>query len=86
MAAGSDGRPDGSYIAYLGVLRSARGRGAARALLHAVVADAAERGRDRVGLEVDADSPTGAVGLYESTGFVTSYVTQSWHRALRVGS
>lgn len=77
--------PDGSYVAYIGVLRSARGRGAGRSLLHAVIADAAQRGRDRVGLEVDADSPTGADHLYTTTGFTTSYTTQSWHRDLPVG-
>ena len=75
----------GSYVAYLGVLRSARGRGVARSLLSAVIVDAAERGRDRVGLEVDAESPTGAVDLYTSTGFRTSVITQSWHRDLLVG-
>ncbi len=80
VSPGSDGAPDGSYVAYLGVLRSARGRGAARSLLQAVIVDAAARGRVSVGLEVDADSPTGAVALYESTGFATRYVTQSWHR------
>jgi ribosomal protein S18 acetylase RimI-like enzyme len=83
---GVEGSPEGSYVAYLGVLRSARGRGAARSLLTAVIADAAERGRDRVGLEVDADSPTGAVDLYTSTGFRTAYITQSWHRDLTVGA
>ncbi len=44
-----------------------------------MIADAAQRGRDRVGLEVDADSPTGADGLYRSMGFETMYTTQSWH-------
>lgn len=78
--------PDASYVAYLGVLQSARGKGAARSLLHAVIVDAAERGRERVGLEVDADSPTGAVDLYTSEGFRTAYITQSWHRDLPVGS
>ena len=52
--------PDGSYVSYLGVLEAARGRGVAKGLLHTIIADAAARGRDRVGLEVDADSPTGA--------------------------
>lgn len=80
-----DDAPDGSYAAYLGVLRSARGQGVARLLLRTIIADAAERGRDRVGLEVDADSPTGAVDLYTSSGFRTSYITQSWHRDLPVG-
>jgi len=45
----------GSYIDYIGVHRLARGRGLAKALLHTVIADAAERRRNRVGLEVDAD-------------------------------
>lgn len=76
-----DGVP-GSYVDYIGVHRDARGRGVAKALLHTVIADAAERGRNRVGLEVDADSPTGADGLYRSMGWGTSYVTESWHRDL----
>lgn len=73
---------EGSYVDYIGVHRRARGRGVAKALLHTVIADAAERGRGRVGLEVDADSPTGADGLYASLGWETSYRTQSWHRDL----
>lgn len=70
----------GSYIDYIGVHRDARGRGIAKGLLRTVVADTAKRGRNRVGLEVDAESPTGADGLYRSMGWETSYVTQSWHR------
>jgi ribosomal protein S18 acetylase RimI-like enzyme len=76
----SVGGPDGSYVAYLGVLEAARGRGVAKGLLRTIIADAAARGRDRVGLEVDADSPTGASGLYTSMGWATKYVTESWHR------
>ncbi len=76
----SDDGPDGSYVSYIGVLEAARGRGVAKGLLRTIIADAAGRGRDRVGLEVDADSPTGADGLYTSMGWATSYVTQSWHR------
>jgi mycothiol synthase len=82
-------RPDadgieGSYVDYIGVHRRARGRGVAKALLHTVIADAARRGRNRVGLEVDADSPTDADGLYTAMGWVTDYRTQSWHRDLDV--
>ena len=77
--------PDGSYVSYLGVLESARGRGVAKALLRTIIADAARRDRNRVGLEVDADSPTGAAGLYTSMGWETAYVTESWHREVRVG-
>jgi GNAT superfamily N-acetyltransferase len=72
----------GSYVDYIGVHRRARGRGVAKALLHTVLADAAGRGRNRVALEVDADSPTGADGLYRSMGWGTSYVTESWQRDL----
>ncbi len=70
----------GSYIDYIGVHRRARGRGVAKALLHTVIADAAFRQRNRVGLEVDANSSTGADGLYLSLGWRTDYQTESWHR------
>lgn len=72
--------------AAVGVLEAARGRGVAKGLLHTIIADAAARGRDRIALEVDADSSTGADGLYVSMGWQTSYVTQSWHRDVPVGS
>ena len=68
----------GSYVDYIGVNRMARGRGVAKGLLHTVLADAAERGRNRVGLEVDADSPTRAHELYRSMGWATDYATESW--------
>ncbi len=58
--------------------------GAAGAAVREQIADAADRGRNRVGLEVDADSPTGAHGLYLSMGWKTSYVTESWHRDVPV--
>ena len=84
VSEGGEGRPDGSYVDYIGVLESARGRGVAKSLLRTIIADAASRGRDRVGLEVDADSPTGADGLYTSMGWRTKYVTESWHRNVPV--
>ncbi|MGB3185417.1 MAG: GNAT family N-acetyltransferase [Ornithinimicrobium sp.] len=77
-------RPDGSYVEYIGVSAAARGRGVAKGLMYAVIADAAARGRDRVGLEVDADSPTKADQMYTSMGWQTAYVTQSWHKKLGV--
>ncbi len=81
----ADGR-EGSYIDYIGVHQRARGRGVAKALLHTVIADAARRGRSRVGLEVDADSPTGADGLYTSMGWRTRYRTESWHKDVVLGT
>lgn len=71
--------PEGTYLDYLGVHRSARGRGVAKALLCAAIRDAAERGRGYCELEVDADSPTGADGLYASMGFESRSRTESWH-------
>jgi len=81
LPADSAGAP-GSYIDYIGVHRRSRGRGVAKALLHTVIRDALAAGADRVGLEVDADSPTGADGLYTSMGWATAYRTESWHRDL----
>ena len=78
------GGVEGSYIDYIGVHRRARGRGVAKALLNTVIAEAARHGRNRVGLEVDADSPTGADGLYVAMGWATDYRTQSWHHHLVV--
>lgn len=75
-----EGGAEGTYVEYIGVNRAARGRGVAKSLLATVIADAARSGRDRVGLEVDADSPTKADELYRSLGWVTDYVTESWFK------
>lgn len=72
-------RGEGTYLEYLGVHRSARGHGIAKSLLRAAVQDAAERGRSHVDLEVDADSPTGADGIYAAMGWETFERTHSWH-------
>lgn len=81
LSADADGA-EGSYVEYIGVNRNARGRGVAKGMLHAVIADARDRGRNRVGLEVDADSPTKADQLYRSMGWETDYVTESWFKDL----
>lgn len=74
----------GSYVEYIGVHRLARGRGVAKSLLHAVIADGARRGHDRVTLEVDAHSPTGADGLYTAMGWSIAYRSETWHRDIRL--
>ncbi len=81
LAAPEDGAR-GTYVEYIGVTRAARGRGVAKSLLATVIADAARHVRDRVALEVDADSPTRADELYRSLGWETDYVTQSWFKDL----
>ncbi len=83
LAPDESGTP-GSYVDYIGVHRRSRGRGVAKALLTTVIADAAGRGRNRVGLEVDGDSPTGANGLYTSMGWSTAYITESWHKEVEL--
>jgi GNAT superfamily N-acetyltransferase len=82
----NDAGHEGSYVEYIGVSRVARGRGVAKGMLHTVIADAAERGRDRVGLEVDSVSPTNADEMYLSMGWRTDYVTDSWFKDLVVGN
>jgi mycothiol synthase len=57
------------WIDHLSVRRPWRGRGIARALMIAVMADARERGLTSAWLGVDTDNTTGALGLYERLGF-----------------
>lgn len=78
------GGVEGSYVEYIGVSRVARGRGVAKSLLGTVIADAAQRGRDRVALEVDADSPTKADQLYLTLGWTTDYATESWFKDIEL--
>ncbi|MCD0485698.1 GNAT family N-acetyltransferase [Streptacidiphilus sp. ASG 303] len=57
------------YVALVGTRRTARRRGLAGALLVHVLRKAAAEGFRTASLGVDADSPTGALGLYERIGF-----------------
>ncbi|MGA8987342.1 GNAT family N-acetyltransferase [Aeromicrobium sp.] len=84
VLAAPEGGVEGSYVEYIGVNREARGRGVAKALLGTVIADAAARGRDRVGLEVDDDSPTKADQLYLALGWKTDYATDSWFKDIQL--
>jgi len=67
------------FIAILGTRRAARKRGIGSALLVRALAEARAAGFTSASLTVDADSPTGAVGLYERAGFTVDHtsVTQS---------
>jgi ribosomal protein S18 acetylase RimI-like enzyme len=60
--------PVAGYVDTLGTLRAYRGRGLGRALLLTAFAEFHRRGFRKVVLGVDAESPTGALGLYESVG------------------
>ena len=83
-AQGSDkyASEDCGYVASIGVLREHRGRGLARALLRARMADDAARGRISTILHVDATNPTGATALYESVGMVADSEFVGFHRPL----
>jgi mycothiol synthase len=61
--------PDRIYIGQVGVRAPWRRCGLAAALLSRVLAAAGEAGWSYATLGVDADSPTGAVGVYERVGF-----------------
>lgn len=73
---------DYGYVASLGVVREHRGRGLARALLRARMADDAARGYLSTVLHVDATNPTGAAALYESLGMVVDSELAGFHRPL----
>jgi mycothiol synthase len=57
------------YISRVGTARGCRGHGYAAWVLSAVVAEAFDDGYAKVDLTVDAQSPTGAAGLYRRLGF-----------------
>ena len=58
-----------AWIGTVGVRREFRRHGLGRALLVRTLAAAEEAGFAAVGLDVDADNPTGAVRVYERLGF-----------------
>lgn len=66
------GEPDLGWVSVLGVRRPWRRRGLGRALLLHAFGELKARGKTRVGLGVDAESPTGAVRLYESVGMIVT--------------
>jgi mycothiol synthase len=72
------------YVANLGVLPDARGRGVAKYLLrHAFATDAAA-GRAGTILHVDSNNTTPALGLYESVGMRPTLVIDVWQAHLAV--
>ncbi|WP_285115757.1 GNAT family N-acetyltransferase [Leifsonia sp. fls2-241-R2A-40a] len=62
----------GAYVSTVAVTRPFRGRRIAPTLLRAVLEACAARGWDKVVLDVDAENPTGALGLYTGMGFVST--------------
>jgi ribosomal protein S18 acetylase RimI-like enzyme len=66
-----------AYVEYVGVVRSHRGQGLAPLVLGATIGAARDAGMAHVVLDVDAENPTGAVGLYERLGFVRATTSVS---------
>ena len=62
--------------------RAWRRRGLARALIVRSFHLLRERGMDTAALGVDADNPSGALGLYESFGFVTVERGAAWRKPM----
>ncbi|KQV26141.1 MULTISPECIES: N-acetyltransferase [unclassified Microcella] len=62
----------GCYIGLVGTVRAWRGRGLASALLAEVMRAARDAGLERVVLDVDAENPTGALGVYTRLGFTAT--------------
>ena len=62
----------------LGVRRPWRGRGVATVLLDLSAAAFASEGLDFAALDVDAENPTGALGLYESQGYHRDKTRVAW--------
>jgi mycothiol synthase len=71
-----ESEPGLGWVNVLGVLRSHRHRGIGEALLRHAFAEFKRRGFERVGLGVDAESPTGAVALYERAGMHVARTSQ----------
>ena len=68
------------YIDLVGVAREWRNRGIASALLSRTLRAIADAGLERAVLDVDSESPTGALGLYTAVGFSESSRSMSFIR------
>ncbi|HTC85795.1 MAG TPA: GNAT family N-acetyltransferase [Candidatus Acidoferrum sp.] len=74
------------WLERISVRRPWRGRGVATALILAACAGLRERGFAEGALGVDADNPSGALGLYESLGFAQDARATSWRKPLEAGA
>lgn len=71
-----------AYVGIIGTRRQWRGRGVARALLGTAVDAYGDAGFGRTSLDVDADNPTGALGLYTSLGYAKARTSISFSRPI----
>ena len=73
----------GGWIRYLGVVSTARGRGAGRYLLRQALASYAADGRRWAGLGVDTGNVSGALRLYETAGMRPWMQIDAFRRRVR---
>ncbi len=78
----NDADPERLYIGQIGTRRPWRGKGLASALIAEAFTAAAKDGLPRVSLGVDAENPTGAVGVYERAGFVKEHSFVAYRRPI----
>jgi mycothiol synthase len=70
------------YVSIVGTRKAHRKQGIASALLMKAIDAALAAGFATASLEVDADSPTGALGLYEGLGFKVVHTSVTMNKAL----
>ena len=73
------------WVGSLSVRRPWRKQGLGLALLRNAFREMHQRGRKRVGLFVDAESLTGALGLYQLAGMHVQYETRYFEKELQPG-
>jgi len=71
-----------AWISTIGTRRAWRRRGVATALIGAALGEAKRQGFARAALGVDADSPTGALSVYHTTGFLVEQRHRRYVREL----
>lgn len=71
---------DRAWVAWLGVLPEARGRGVAAALLGQAFAALRDRGHTTVGVDVDTHNETGAGRVYERAGMRSVGAADQWRK------
>jgi ribosomal protein S18 acetylase RimI-like enzyme len=71
------------WLASVFTRRPWRRRGLARALIARSLVALRERGMTSASLGVDADNPSGALGLYEGLGFEVDYRSTAWRKEIR---
>lgn len=77
-----DADPERLYIGQIGTRRPWRGKGLASALIAEALEAAGKAGFARACLGVDAENPTGALGVYERAGFEREHSFVAYRRPI----